>query len=97
MKDYEEKYCVICGREFVPTRGNQVTCSSPICKHERHKRQCLKWRDENRDAVRESNRKHMRRKREEPVIRKDTLIAIGYADRQREQTLQMVGKVKVEL
>lgn len=97
MKYYEEKYCVICGREFVPTRGNQVTCSSPVCKHERHKRQCIKWRDNNRDAVRESNRKHMRRKCEEPVIRRDTLVAIGYAERQVAETLRRVGRVKTEL
>ena len=27
----------------------------------------------------------------------DTIVAIGYADRQRKQTLEMVGKVKTEL
>lgn len=37
------------------------------------------------------------RKKQEKAQKKDTLIAIGYADRQREQTLQMVGKIKVEL
>ena len=94
---YEPRVCIICGKEYIPRRSDQRTCGSPRCKHERHKRQCIKWRDNNRDAVRESNRKHMRRKREEPVPRKDTLIAIGYAERQREQTLKMVGRVKVEL
>lgn len=95
----KENYCVICGRAFVPARGNQVTCNAPSCKRERHRRQSLKWRDENRDAVRESNRAYMQRKREEPTIKPkpDTIVAIGYADRQREQTLQMVGKVKVTL
>ena len=27
----------------------------------------------------------------------DTIVAIGYAERQRKQTLEMVGKVKTEL
>jgi hypothetical protein len=29
--------------------------------------------------------------------KEDTIVAIGYADRQREQTLRMVGKVRTEL
>jgi hypothetical protein len=38
-------------------------------------------------------RRERKRRKDSP----DTIIAIGYADRQREQTLKMVGKVKVEL
>ena len=93
----KENYCVICGRAFVPARGNQVTCNSISCKKERHRRQSLKWRDENRDAVRESNRKYMRRAREEAPVKEDTIVAIGYAERQIAATLERVGKVKTEL
>ena len=90
-------YCVICGRAFVPARGNQVTCNSIACKKERHRRQSLQWRDENRDAVRESNRNYMRRVREETPVKEDTIVAIGYAERQIAATLERVGKVKTEL
>ena len=41
----------------------------------------------------------MQRKRE-PEVHKpkpDTIIAIGYADRQREATLKMAGRVNTEL
>ena len=40
-------------------------------------------------------RSEHRKKRREP--KQDTIVAIGYADRQREQTLAMAGKIKVEL
>lgn len=93
----KENYCVICGRAFVPARGNQVTCNAPSCKRERHRRQSLKWHDENRDAVRESNRNYMRRVREEAPVKEDTIVAIGYAERQIAATLERVGKVKTEL
>lgn len=96
-KEYEERYCIICGAAFTPKRSSQVTCASVQCKKARQRRCSLEWHKKNHTRTLEANRNYMRRKREEPVIRKDTLIAIGYAERQREQTLQMVGRVKVEL
>ena len=53
----------------------------------------------NEGVYKARKRAYMQRKRE-PEVHKpkpDTIVAIGYADRQRAQTLQMVGKVKVEL
>ena len=97
MKDYEPRYCEICGRMYIPRRSDQRTCASAECVKERKRVYALKKSAEG--TYRARKRDYMRRQRTpEPYQPKeDTIVAIGYADRQREQTLQMVGKVKVEL
>lgn len=96
-KEYYERYCVICGKSFTPKRSNQVTCASTKCKKARTRQQQIRWHKENHEKSLEINRNYMRRIREKTPAKKDTIVAIGYADRQREKTLAMVGKVKVEL
>ena len=97
MKEYEERYCIICGEAFIPIRCTQVTCASQECKKERQRLQQIRWHKENHTKALEINRNYMRRIRENAPPKEDTIVAIGYADRQREQTLKMVGKVKVTL
>ena len=86
---YEPKKCEICGRMYKPGKKDQRTCASKECIHEMRRLNALRWQREHYAAKRES-----RKKRE---VKKDTIVAIGYADRQREKTLAMVGKVKVTL
>ena len=94
---YEPRVCEICGRLYKPSRKDQRTCASEECTRERRRIYALKLNGEG--VYKARKRAYMQRKRE-PEVHKpkpDTIIAIGYADRQREQTLKMVGKVKVEL
>lgn len=102
MKNYEPRRCEICGKEYIPKRSDQRTCLAPECMKERQRRNYLEYRRKNYAAVLETNRRCMAKRREERMREKDppkqdTLVAIGYAERQRAQTLAMVGKVRTEL
>ena len=99
--NYEPRRCIICGKEYIPRRSDQRCCLSPECVRERQRLNQREYRERNYVRVLESNRRASAKKRAEKRMKenppKDTIIAIGYADRQREQTLRMVGKIKVEL
>ena len=102
MKDYEARRCIICGKEYIPRRSDQRTCGSDECMKARQRLNYLEYRKTHYAALLETNRRSMAKKRKEREMekhppKKDTIVAIGYADRQRAQTLQMVGKIKVEL
>ena len=101
MKNYEPRVCIICGKEYIPKRSDQRTCASEECKKARQRLNYLEYREKNYAAVLENNRRSMKKRREEKkrksMQKLDSIVAIGYAERQREQTLQMVGKIKVEL
>ena len=43
-KGYEEKYCVICGKEYQPTSGKQRTCSEKCQKIEKARYQAEWYR-----------------------------------------------------
>ena len=86
---YEPKECEICGRMFKPGKIDQRTCASPECIHEMRRRNSLRWQREHYAVKRELRQKH--------EAKPDTIVAIGYADRQIEETLKMVGKVRTEL
>lgn len=103
MKKYkhEPRICIICGKEYIPRRSDQRTCASEECKKARQKLNYLEYREKNYARVLENNRRSMKQRREkkrrETEQKLDGIVAIGYADRQRAETLRMVGKVKVEL
>lgn len=102
MKDYEPRLCIICGVEYIPKRSDQRTCGSKECKKARQRLNCLEYRKKNYAAVLATNRRSMAKKREEKKHKenppkKDTIVAIGYAERQMADTLRKAGKVKVEL
>lgn len=93
---YEPRVCEICGRTYKPARKDQRTCASEECTRERKRLYAIRKLHEGEYRARK--RDYMRRKRaQEPQKKKDTIVAIGYADRQRANTLAMVGKIKVEL
>lgn len=96
MKKFEPKQCVICGKPFMPGRCSDILCGDPACKKAR-RRQKLAQYQPLYNAERRAQRAEARMIRENRKAKNDTIIAIGYADRQREQTLKMVGKVKVDL
>ncbi len=102
MKDYEPRLCIICGVEYIPRRSDQRTCGCAECMKERQKLNYREYRKTHYAALLETNRRSMAKKRKERETEKrppkpDTIVAIGYADRQRAETLKMVGRVKAEL
>ena len=94
MKGYYEKVCQICGAEFIARHGNKRTC--PACTQviSRGKGRHLPRRYECPEDIEQYE---ARVRLQNIADYKDTIVAIGYADRQRAQTLKMVGKVKVTL
>lgn len=99
---HEPRICIICGKEYIPRRSDQRTCASEECMRARQRLNYLEYRKKNYAAVLESNRRSMAKKRKEREMEKqppkpDTIVAIGYAERQKAKTLEMVGRVKVEL
>ena len=102
MKDHEPRICEICGKEYIPRRSDQRCCLAPNCTKERQRLNRIEYRQRNYGRVLENNRRAMEKRRAKRYLvehppKEDTLVAIGYADRQREQTLRMAGKVRTEL
>ena len=96
MKKFEPKQCVICGKPFMPGRCSDILCGDPVCKKARRKQKLAQYQPLY-NAERRAQREEARMIKENRRTKTDNIIAIGYADRQREQTLKMVGKVKVTL
>lgn len=63
-KGYEEKYCVICGKEYQPTSGKQRTCSEKCQKIEKARYQAEWYRM--RKAEGEHHEKKTQTKTEKP-------------------------------
>lgn len=102
MKDYEPRHCIICGVEYIPRRSDQRTCGCAECMKERQKLNYREYRKTHYAALLETNRRSMEKKRKEREMEKhppkpDTIVAIGYAERQRAATLKLAGKVRTEL
>ena len=83
------RVCPICGTTFMPRRFDQVSCGADVCKY--------KWKHR-KLKDRNCKRNRSRKSEFEPYQWKgDTIVAIGYADRQKAETLKMAGKVRTEL
>ena len=93
---YEPRVCEFCGRLYKPGRKDQYTCGSPECTKERKRRYATKY---NTEEWREHKRNYMRRMREPEVYvpKPDTIVAIGYAERQMAETLKLAGRVDPHL
>ena len=97
------KQCCICGEYFETNRSNRKTCGDEDCKHIQHleylRIYAANKRRENRTEMRKYNREWMRDYRAEQKRKEaekvDTLIGLNYAERQKAQTLAMVGKVQI--
>lgn len=89
------KRCCICGREF-DAQGKDKTCGKEC-------RKVMKriWMREYREKKgRKYNREWMREYRKErdiPEVKEDTLVGLGYAERQKQKTLERVGRIKTTL
>ena len=94
---YEERACEICGRMYKPSRKDQRTCASVECVRERKRLYASKKKLDGAYVARKREYDRQRRNPQPRVPKKDTIIAIGYADRQMQNTLNLVGKVNTEL
>lgn len=97
MKNYEPRICVICGKTFIPFRSDQKTCGEPECVKLNRQSAARDYRRRNYRKTLENNRRCMERKRKNYKPKPDTIVAIGYADRQKAETLRMAGKVEPHL
>ena len=80
------RQCAICGKTFIPRNKTQKSCGAPEC--------VKKWKN------RRDNSKRRVYKKKPKIIyvpKPDTIVAIGYAERQMAETLKMAGKVRTEL
>lgn len=94
MKGYYEKVCQICGAEFIARHGNKRIC--PECyeitnrgkgRHLPKRYECPVDIEQYEAKVRQQN----------IADHKDTIVAIGYAERQKADSLAKAGRVKTEL
>lgn len=94
----DKRVCIICGREYIPTGTKQKTCSEE-CRLVNRRRYSKEYqRDKRRsDEFNEYKRMKMReyRARERMEEQSARSPAEGYAERQRQKTLEMVGKVQI--
>lgn len=87
------KNCVICGKEF-DAQGKDKTCSV-ACRKILKREQARQYRENKRTEYNPNWLQEYRKNNDLPEAKEDTLIGLGYAERQIAQTLKMVGKVKI--
>jgi hypothetical protein len=85
--------CIICGKVIEKPRPRQKTCGCRECINA-HKR--LEY-EANKDIYRMQRRNRERAKAERFRNPNGSIVGEGYAARQIENTLKMVGKVDVNL
>ena len=90
----ESKKCSICGAEFIPTHGNKRIC--PECDAAVYHGNGRKLPRRYSCPVDIEVFEAIQRKKNIAAYR-DTIVAIGYADRQMEATLKLAGRVNTEL
>lgn len=91
-----ECHCRICGKTFYANNKRQVICSEEckkVASYEWRKRYISKHKAE----INKRGRMRRERKKREKARKPDTIIAIGYAERQIADSLKKAGKVNTEL
>lgn len=95
--------CVVCGSEFTPKRKDQVTCSDSDCKRIRYSEVVLAWKRKNREKVNDYNKKWIKKHRAKLKAEKElqqkrkNFTADGYAERQKQKSLELAGRVRTTL
>ena len=75
-KNYENKYCVICGKEYQPTSGKQKTCSERCKKIEKARYQAEWYRERKNEGEHYDKTKEEKPKKPK---KKDSLTADAVA------------------
>lgn len=93
-KNCEPRPCSVCGNMFKPPHGNRKMC--PECREKFSKNLGSDWVITYANPY-DVEQYEQRLKRRNTARFHDTIVAIGYAERQREATLKLAGRVKTEL
>ena len=88
--------CRICGKHFEANNPRQVICSKE-CKKIASKEWERKYYRKNQAIINERKRMHTERKHIEATQKPDSIVAIGYAERQMANSLKLAGKINAEL
>lgn len=91
--------CVKCGKEFIARRKGAMYCSE-ACRKIGRLESSKAWYRKNKEHFMERQRERRaeeKRVKVERVRKEDSIVAIGYAERQMADTLKMAGSVKKEL
>lgn len=88
--------CRICGKTFYAKNKRQVLCSKE-CRTIANRERVNEYRQKHRAEVIKYNRLRRERQRREAKKKPDTIVAIGYAERQMAKSLEMAGKINTEL
>ena len=93
-RGFKLRECTICGAEFAAEKGYKKMCPECTNAIQRNKGRRLPREYEAPSDI-ESYEKDVRKRYMKRY--RDTIVAEGYAERQRAGTLSMVGKVRTEL
>ena len=88
--------CRICGREFTADNPRQIICSKE-CKKIAQRAWSRKYRDKNLGRIKERAQARRELHKIEAKRKPDTIVAIGYAERQIANSLNRAGKENTEL
>lgn len=98
------KKCCVCGKEFNAKRNYDVVCNDPDCKDARYREVTAQWKESHYERVKEINRNYMKRRREREKAEREAkarqargFVADGYAERQKQKSLELAGKVRTSL
>lgn len=83
--DMTPRECAVCGKQFIPRRRDQRSCGAPDCVYAWKSRNA-KTRNASRNRIKQAPAH---------VPKPDTIVAIGYAERQMARSLELAGKIKV--
>lgn len=86
--------CAMCGAKFIAKRKGALFCSKE-CRYKHHKVYNLEWYHSHKGKVNE--RQNERRAEKRRKVKPDTIVAVGYAERQMADSLAKAGKVRTEL
>jgi endogenous inhibitor of DNA gyrase (YacG/DUF329 family) len=89
-----ECICRICGKQFTAKNPRQIICSKE-CKKIANAEWSRTYYRKNQAIINERKRMHTERKHIEATQKPDTIVAIGYAERQIADTLKKAGRVKI--
>lgn len=91
-KNCEPRPCTMCGKVFTPPHGNRKLCAA--CRERQGRNMGFEFPITYDNPADIEQYEYKLRKRNIESFR-DTIVATGYAERQKEKTLEMVGRVKI--
>ena len=89
------KKCIICGRKF-DAQGKDKTCSKE-CRKVMKREWARAYRERKGRAYNREWMREYRKERSLPEVKEDTLVGLNYAERQKQKSLELAGRVRTTL